>query len=85
MISSIVHIYSYLIPDNTVVAVAFIRRDGDDGGDNNDHQLKGSVHKRMQMFSNYMADMDGRSIDSSSVDNDLEEVIFQKKTGQCQL
>ena len=53
-----------------VVAVAFIRRDDDDGGGNNDHQLKGSVRKRIDLFSNYMADMDGRSIESSA-DNDL--------------
>ena len=53
-----------------VVAVALIRRDDDGGEDDNDHQLKGSVHKRYLVFSNYMADMDGRSIESSA-DNNL--------------
>jgi len=53
-----------------VVAVAFIRRDGEGTQEDNDHQLKGSVHKRYLVFSNYMADMDGRSIESSA-DNDL--------------
>ena len=53
-----------------VVAVAFIRRDGEGTQEDNEHQLKGSVHKRYLVFSNYMADMDGRSIESSA-DNDL--------------
>lgn len=53
-----------------VVAVAFIRRDGEGTQEDNEHQLKGSVRKRIDLFSNYMADMDGRSIESSA-DNDL--------------
>jgi len=53
-----------------VVAVAFIRSDGKGTQEDNEHQLKGSVHKRYLVFSNYMADMDGRSIESSA-DNDL--------------
>jgi len=53
-----------------VVAVVFIRRDGEGTQEDNEHQLKGSVRKRIDLFSNYMADMDGRSIESSD-DNDL--------------